>query len=109
MKPNNLKLNKVSLLKCDACGGYHPEDECEVVTIKLIKGKSCEFKPTFFSAPIQNNEVYPQNIGNNTVPLGTPAPETVNMEPKPLVKQKKIIPPGMKDIMTPPADVIISP
>ncbi|MHB8483587.1 MAG: hypothetical protein ACYDBV_12775 [Nitrospiria bacterium] len=28
-------------LKC-TCGEYHPEDECEIVLIKIVKGKKCQ-------------------------------------------------------------------
>jgi hypothetical protein len=39
MAQNEKKLKTYFL--CEACGKYHPEDECEEVYIKIIKGKNC--------------------------------------------------------------------
>ena len=40
MKKLNIETSTV--LKCDVCGEYHLETDCEIVTIKIIKGKNCK-------------------------------------------------------------------
>ena len=40
----NLKMK--SVLLCEACGGYHPEEECEIILVKIIKGKNCTLNMT---------------------------------------------------------------
>ena len=39
------KLPTSELYKCEGCGSYHPLSECEVVIIRMIKGKDCELTP----------------------------------------------------------------
>lgn len=39
------KMEKRTMFKCEGCGEYHPEDECEIVIIKIIKGKNCNLSP----------------------------------------------------------------
>ena len=34
------------MIRCDGCGEYHPLSECEVVVIKMIKGKNCSIGST---------------------------------------------------------------
>ena len=41
------QLDTVEMMKCDGCDGYHPVAECEVVIIRVIKGKSCEITPLY--------------------------------------------------------------
>jgi hypothetical protein len=38
------------MIKCDACDQYHPVEDCEVVIIKMIKGKDCELRPVSSSS-----------------------------------------------------------
>ena len=35
-------------IKCDSCGQFHFEDECEEIIIKIVKGKNCPL-PNFVS------------------------------------------------------------
>ena len=65
--------NEIEYAKCDACGGYHPIDDCEVVVIKMLKGKNCVFD----SSPIKNTTkvVIPPNVydtGNKIAPIPQP-------------------------------------
>jgi len=37
-------IEKVECFRCEACGNFHPKDECEIITIKIVKGKNCKFE-----------------------------------------------------------------
>lgn len=34
------------MMKCEGCGEYHPVEDCEVVVIKVVKGKDCKLPST---------------------------------------------------------------
>jgi len=63
-----LKIKKVNMLKCDVCNAYHPEDDCEIVTIKIIKGKDCALtSPAYIEQPIKNNTVRDTNSTSTAI------------------------------------------
>jgi hypothetical protein len=37
-------MTTTEMVKCESCSQYHPLSECEVVVIKMIKGKNCSIK-----------------------------------------------------------------
>lgn len=43
-------MDTKQMMKCEGCGEYHPIEECEVVVIKIIKGKACAMPST--KAPV---------------------------------------------------------
>jgi hypothetical protein len=89
MEPEQQKA-KVLLL-CEACGGYHTEDESEEVYVKIIKGKNCVLKLT------KDNVVGQQSEKREVVSVATPAAApTITVPPsEPLqVIKKRIVPPS---------------
>lgn len=75
------------MYKCDACGGYHPEAECEIVTIKIIKGKACELKSPMVTPMVTREVVTPMSPITPTTP---PPPK------------RNVIPPGIASMMIGP-------
>lgn len=84
------------MAKCEGCGEYHPIEDCEVVTIRIVKGKHCDLKP-------QEKVVYRDAV--------TPAITTVSIEqqkvennpvPQDAKPRRNIMPPGVMGLMIPP-------
>lgn len=38
----NLNIERRSVIRCEVCGDFHDEDDCELITIQIIKGKGCK-------------------------------------------------------------------
>lgn len=92
-------MDTKEMIKCEGCGEYHPLEECEIVIIKIIKGKNCVM-------PSQAKQVVYRDTP--IVPSGqvvTPTPVTVVSNDQPVVPQKprrNIIPPQVASMMLPP-------
>lgn len=85
-------MNKVTMMKCEACFGLHPIDDCELVTIQIVKGKNCDLR----KQPIVNTPDFTKREivrSEGLIPEG----HSVQQIPK-----KNLIPPGMVSLMTPP-------
>ena len=39
-----IDIKKSTVFKCEVCGGYHSEEESEIIVIKVVKGKNCELR-----------------------------------------------------------------
>jgi hypothetical protein len=99
-------LQTKEMMKCEGCGEYHPVEDCEVVIIKMIKGKNCSM-----TAPIRR-EVAPFREIAPVSPAAAPVAPIVAQEkefefpaPSPNQPQKprrKIIPPGIASMMIGP-------
>lgn len=74
---------------CDVCHGYHPTEEMEVVTIQVIKSKSCDL-----------NSRPPQIVATPIVPLPT---ATELVAPPPAVR-RPVVPPQFAGMMIKPGD-----
>src|ERR1035437_1493405 len=83
-------LEAKEMLRCDGCGGYHPVDECEVVVLRLVKGKNCELNT---SRPTETTKPF-GDITTETLPNPV-ATETI-------LPKKNIIPPAVMSMMYPP-------
>lgn len=86
-------IEKKTLIK-GQCGHFHPEDECEVVIVKFVKGKNCNLTetpvaPTRDFAPVKQQQF-------EELP-----PEVVVIDTK---KPRSIIPPGIASMMFSPGD-----
>lgn len=84
------------MIKCEGCGQYHPIEDCEVVIIKIIKGKQC-------AMPAQGQTVI-KEVVREVAPVeqtGRVVVETIPIDqsPKP---RKNIVPPGIAAMMLPP-------
>jgi hypothetical protein len=94
-------LPSSEMVLCQSCGQYHKIEDCEVVVIKMIKGKHCEMKPT---APA----TIPMFGMVETKPE-EPKQEVVKQPPEPVVtrepgiKTRTIVPPGLAAMMIPPS------
>jgi hypothetical protein len=112
--------------KCDGCGQYHPVEDCEIVVIKMVKGRDCQINtsprvrpphdgPTIFNAldakPFMESESVKPNVIEK--PKSPPvsefkedAPgEGFHIPPKVMEEKvrarKAIIPPGIAAMMIP--------
>jgi hypothetical protein len=106
------KLETKQVLRCEACGGFHSEEESEIVVIRIVKGKNCELKNIFSenrtTAPISNFSNRQQDREEKFIPKGesivpsifAPKEETEEISVLP-AKRKIVPPPGMVSMMTP--------
>lgn len=84
---------QISYVRCDACTELHPSTECEVVVIRLTKGKQCDINKARMFSPAPPSRIIPPAFVDNA---GTPPPE-----PKPQPPKKSIVPPGVASMMIP--------
>ncbi len=88
------------LVPCQGCGGYHSPEECEVIVIKIIKGKNC---PLPSSGGLRTE---PASIRDRVIekPLPEQAAlkEAAPVAPAKVVPRKNIIPQGISSMMIPP-------
>lgn len=96
MKKEFQHLQKKTVIKAE-CGHYHPEDECEVILIKVIKGKDCELDQT----KILNNFAPKEPI--KTTEENPPQPDKPS--PEALRRRRSIVPPGIMKAMIPPPEL----
>jgi hypothetical protein len=85
----NLKMKTVLL--CEACGSYHPEEECEIILVKIIKGKNCTLNMTkeqTFARPTTPAVEIPKVTMNENIPIG--------FSPMPANQVREIVPNGIK-------------
>lgn len=90
-------LEQKVLVKGD-CGHYHTEDECEVVVVKIVKGKQCNLGNPIAAATVPVTTTDIPTILHREIPLDIPE-DTAPRPPK-----KNIIPPGITSMMYPPGD-----
>jgi hypothetical protein len=100
------------MIKCDGCDRYHPLEECEVVIIRMIKGKNCELKSEqprtteTVDAPVVDRVVATVIPTVNTPVV--PSSEGYHIPPREveemIKKRKNIIPSGIASMMLSPAD-----
>lgn len=94
------------MVRCDGCGGFHFEDDCEVIVIKIIKGKQCEFK----GLQPQVREVVRVVEKQQDVELDNPSQhitaenkkETPPADNQPPAKVRSIVPPAIASMMMGP-------
>ena len=48
-----LNLEKKAVVRCEVCGDFHNEEDCEIIVIKIVKGKNC---------PLVREKIYSQTI-----------------------------------------------
>lgn len=58
-------------LKCDACGGFHLEDDVEMITIQFVKGKNCELSKDKIFNPTTIEKDAPASIKEDIVKENT--------------------------------------
>jgi hypothetical protein len=95
MNPKQLQLNKVTMIRCEACGELHKEEDCEIVIVKIIKGKECTLRSS------NKSENLVSSLQTNTPAIG----ESSTIYPKdkevPVQPKRKVIPPGFASMMYP--------
>lgn len=116
MKPDkSMKGIRVkNMLKCDACGEYHPVEDCEVVVIKLVKGKDCKLTPIKPFSGETNIKMPDYDFRDqHRADLSSPKEK---VEPAPvdgihlteaevkenLAKRSSLVPPAFSGVMIPP-------
>jgi hypothetical protein len=102
------RLEKKSVLLCEACGGYHPEDDCEIILVKIIKGKKCDLNMT--KENTQFNTLKQRTTPQSVIPTNMQTThakkqdEIIDEIPvttqKPVIKS--VIPPGVAGVLIPP-------
>lgn len=127
-------LETKQMMKCEGCGQYHPIEDCEVVIIKIIKGKQCgmprenrddspiksdprpeivpDFSPketnTVFMKPIRTVDVMDQVTPDNENPVFRGVKQIIDGEEivrvLPEHKVKSIVPPGISGMMIDPSN-----
>ncbi len=106
------KLETIEMMKCDSCGQYHPIAECEIVTIKIIKGKSCVMNSNNAGIASKNltSSAKPTTLANpNKViiegeDMGVPLYEVKNTESAQGAQgaqRKSIVPPAFAGVFIP--------
>jgi hypothetical protein len=89
------ELQTTEMILCQGCGEFHPVTECEVVVVKIVKGKNCQlnqksiFGTSTTGASLQNK-------------IATETKEEFPVLDRPVVPMKKAIPPGFMSMMLPP-------
>ena len=92
------------MIRCEGCGEYHSMEECEVVIIKIIKGKNCQLKPQGQTvvreivrerAQATNAVVDPANIDDRAIP---PPQDVPVQTAKP---RRQVVPPQILSMMVP--------
>ncbi len=118
-------MKSKQVYKCEGCGEYHDADECEVVIIKVIKGKNCKLGeilkkpvhipydngilPIFPKHDIRENmmpvEKTPLDILKAEFPEGRPAYESKKIETasemEKAAARAAVIPPHLRGVFTP--------
>ena len=61
-----LNIEKRTVLKCESCHGFHSEEDCEYVIIKVIKGKKC---------PLPNQNIFEKEEMNSVTSVNPVIPE----------------------------------
>jgi hypothetical protein len=81
------------MVRCDACGELHREDDCEIVIVKFVKGKACKLELGKTSQAIMPQPLQP--VQNPSSTSNVPA----NFEGAVPVKRRAVIPPGIVGLM----------
>lgn len=101
MGKNQFKeLEKRTVLKCEACGGFHSEKDSEIVLIKIVKGKNCELDQTKLLNHINPTPV--QTISKTEQPIVTPTEESAAAARQEARRRKSIVPPGLRSVFSQP-------
>jgi hypothetical protein len=101
--PDLEKMNSSSYLLCEACGGYHPEEECEIVVVKIVKGKKCKLNVAkeYTSNLSKQSATATEKHTPEKKAVITPEETTPVAQPTP-PKRSTVIPPGLASMMIPP-------
>ena len=114
--------------KCEGCGEYHDAEDCEVVVIKVIKGKNCKIGAVFQKPvtvpydngvlplfpnnnirenmmPVEKKDVTPLDLLAKEFPDGRPAYETKKIENAGELEKAHarmaVIPPHLRGVFMP--------
>ena len=99
-----------TLLKCEACGEFHPEKDTEVVYIRVTIGKNCKLD----QSKILNNTSRPAavEVRPSIVPevMKVAAPGvfhdlTPDEARQKALERRSIVPPGLRAVLTPPPEL----
>ena len=94
-----------TLLKCEACGEFHPEDETEIVYIRVVIGKECKLD----QKKILNQTPSSETPGKQTVQEQKTPELPVDLSPEELqkkrIRERSIVPPGLRAAMIPPPEL----
>ncbi len=92
MNPNDLP--QVEMIACEGCGSYHKKEECEVVVIRIIKGKDCQIPlvrknsiqpaPAVFIPPQQSSPAVPTAVATDSAAPAIPVEPKKNIIPSKL-------------------------
>lgn len=95
---NMPNIPTVEMIKCEGCNGYHPLEDCEVVVIRVIKGKACPMP----SAAEKTQAPFVPRVEPMNAREDAPLPPPQDVPKRPAPPRKNIIPPAMAAMMIPP-------
>lgn len=101
-----MEIPTVEMAKCEGCGEYHPVEECEIVVIRIVKGKKCSLP----SNKIAPSRQFRSNIDDRDAQLVerkepiTVFKEELPVAPVTVIPKKNIIPPAIASMMLDPGD-----
>jgi hypothetical protein len=93
MNPKQLQLNKVTMIRCEACGELHKEEDCEIVIVKIIKGKECTLRSSTRADSLASS--FQNNQQDTSITTAT------NSANGPVQPKRKVIPPEFASMMVP--------
>lgn len=105
----SIEIPTVEMAKCEGCGEYHPVEECEIVVIRIVKGKGCSLpsnkiksdpRPAFRSN-VDDRDA--EHINERPGPV-TVFKEEAPAQPVTVIPKKNIIPPAIAAMMLDPGD-----
>lgn len=101
------KMNTVQMVRCEVTGKLYPADECEVVTVKIVKWKNADInnyqmfkgQETFVT---KTEAIKQEFIAPIAKPVLDPASPEYN---KRVHRSASVIPPAMKDLFKKPPEL----
>jgi hypothetical protein len=96
----SIEIPTVEMAKCEGCGQYHPVEECEIVVIRMVKGKNCPInqpQKQVFTDVVRERDHTP------TLPVMRDVVDTLPPSP-PQQKRRSIVPRDILSMMVDPND-----
>ena len=82
------------MVKCEGCGEYHPVEDCEIIIIKVVKGKACHLPPTGTKPVFQTEYSVPVNAKHPIAPTTTEKLSVDQEAMKAIIKKRQSVPPA---------------
>lgn len=105
----SIEIPTVEMAKCEGCGEYHPVEECEIVVIRIVKGKNCSLPSNRVVEP-RRLQVDAQRVASESHASRMQVASESQFEskveepaqPVTVAPKRTIIPPGFASMMLDP-------